>query len=453
MKNVKTVFFCQECGYRSPKWLGRCPACGSWNCFVEEEAGGRESSDSAGERGYGSEPVSIDAIDAVEADRFKTGIGEFDRVVGGGLVAGATILIGGDPGIGKSTLLMQVLQRIADAGLKTLYISGEESSRQIKIRGTRIGALSPNLIVLVEVSLDAIIKRIDELKPAVVVVDSIQTMYSDVYTSAPGSVTQVREASEKLIVLAKKTGVPLFLIGHVTKDGSIAGPRVLEHMVDTVLYFEGDSGHDFRIIRAVKNRFGPTNEIGVFEMGEQGLAEVENPSALFLSERPGGAAGSVVTASMEGTRPILVEVQSLVSETNFGIPRRTTIGVEHNRVSLLAAVLDRVCGFNLSGFDIFVNVAGGVRLGEPAVDLAVVSSLASSFLKRPVDSGTLVFGEVGLTGEVRGVGQVHARVREAGRMGFNRCMTPESAVESAAFIDGVTIVGVSTIGELIERLF
>ncbi len=453
MKNAKTVFFCQECGYRSPKWLGRCPACGSWNRFVEEEVGGRESAESAGERGYGSDPVPIDAIDAADADRFKTGIGEFDRVLGGGLVAGATILIGGDPGIGKSTLLMQVLHRIADAGLKTLYISGEESSRQIKIRGDRIGALSSNLVVLVEVSLDAIIKRIDELKPAVVVVDSIQTMYSDVYTSAPGSVTQVREASEKLIVLAKKTGVPLFLIGHVTKDGSIAGPRVLEHMVDTVLYFEGDSGHDFRIIRAVKNRFGPTNEIGVFEMGEKGLAEVENPSALFLSERPGGAAGSVVTASMEGTRPVLVEVQSLVSETNFGIPRRTTIGVEHNRVSLLAAVLDRVCGFNLSGFDIFVNVAGGVRLGEPAVDLAVVSSLASSFLKRPVDSGTLVFGEVGLTGEVRGVGQVHARVREAGRMGFSRCVTPESAAESAALIDGVTVVGVSTVGELIERLF
>lgn len=398
-------------------------------------------------------PLPIDAIEADEKDRIVVGIEEVDRVLGGGIVAGSAVLIGGDPGIGKSTLLMQVVERIAATGKRVLYVSGEESARQIKMRGTRIGALSSNLLILIETSLEAIQQQVKEVNPAVVVIDSIQTLYSSAYSSAPGSVTQVREASERLIIQSKQSGVPLFLIGHVTKDGSIAGPRVLEHMVDTVLYFEGDSGLSFRIVRAVKNRYGPTNEIGVFEMREGGLCEVANPSALFLSERPSGVAGSAVTASMEGTRPILVEVQSLVSETSMGIPRRTAIGVDHNRVSLLAAVIDRVCGFPLASRDIFINVAGGVKVAEPAIDLAIVSSLTSSFLNRPVDFGTLVFGEVGLTGEVRGVGQVQSRVKEAGRMGFTRAILPRSVVRDHTFEKEMTPLGIANVGELVEYLF
>lgn len=452
MRSVKTVFYCQDCGHQSPKWLGKCPSCGLWNRFVEEEARERDGEGHA-ERAFGSQPIPIDAIEADGADRLATGIDEFDRVLGGGLVRGSAILIGGDPGIGKSTLLLQVLQKIAAAGARVLYISGEESASQIRMRGARIGALSPDLMILVEVSLEAILRQIEAVQPAVVVIDSIQTMYSSAYSSAPGSVTQVRETAEKLIVRSKTTGIPLFLVGHVTKDGSIAGPRVLEHMVDTVLYFEGDSGHAFRIIRAVKNRYGPTNEIGVFEMREEGLREVANPSALFLSERPEGAAGSAVTASMEGTRPILLEVQSLVSENSFGIPRRTTIGVDHNRVSLLAAVLDRVCGFQLAGHDIFINVAGGVKVTEPAVDLAVVSSLLSSYLKRPLEPRTIVFGEVGLTGEIRGVGQVAERVREAGRMGFSRCILPRSAAGNSSPDRKTVMKGLGKIEELVEHLF
>ncbi|MCK9229414.1 MAG: DNA repair protein RadA [Syntrophales bacterium] len=455
MKNVKTVFYCRDCGHQSPKWLGKCPSCGVWNRFFEEEESRGDGGEGALARAFGSTPISIDAIEADGMDRLATGIDEFDRVLGGGLVKGSAVLIGGDPGIGKSTLLLQVLQNIAaSTGCRVLYISGEESSHQIRMRGSRVGALSPNLMILVEVSLEAILRQIDAVQPTVVVIDSIQTMHSHACYSAPGSVSQVRETSEKLIVRSKTTGIPLFLVGHVTKDGAIAGPRVLEHMVDTVLYFEGDSGQAFRIIRAVKNRFGPTNEIGVFEMREEGLLEVANPSALFLSERPEGAAGSAVTACMEGTRPILLEVQSLVSENSFGIPRRTTIGVDHNRVSLLAAVLDRVCGFRLVGYDIFINVAGGVKVTEPAVDLAVVSSLLSSYLKRPLEPRTIVFGEVGLTGEIRGVGQVAERVREAGRMGFSRCILPRSvSVMRPADRKTVTTTGLGTIEELPEHLF
>ena len=334
-----------------------------------------------------------------------------DRVLVGGIVNVSVTLVGCDPGIGKSTLLLQILHNLAEKGLKILYVSGEESAKQIKLRGRRIGASSKNLIVLVEIDLDNIIRHIKEISPSVVVIDSIQTMYSSVLTSAPGSVGQVRESSGRLILMSKKTGIPIFLVGHVTKDGSIAGPKVLEHMVDTVLYFEGDSGHAYRIIRSIKNRFGPTNEIGVFEMRDVGLIEVTNPSAFFLTERPEGAAGSVVVPSIEGTRPILIEIQSLVSPTSFGMPRRTTIGVDHNRVSLLAAVMDKICGFRLGGHDIFINVAGGMNVDEPAVDLGIVASMASSFLDRPIDAGTVVFGEVGLTGEVRGISQMDMRIK------------------------------------------
>jgi DNA repair protein RadA/Sms len=446
------MFFCQNCGYQSPKWLGKCPACGEWNRFVEEEITKVDSGNPFNIHFNGS-PLSIEAIELNDKERIKIEIDEVDRVLGGGIVRGSSILVGGDPGIGKSTLLLQVLQSLAQRDHTVLYVSGEESARQIKLRGIRIGASSKNLFVYIEISLEAILKQIEAVNPEVVVIDSIQTVYSSNLSSAPGSVGQVRESSEQLILLSKKTGIPLFLIGHVTKDGAIAGPKVLEHMVDAVLYFQGDSGHVFRIIRGVKNRYGPTNEIGVFEMRENGLFPVSNPSALFISERPAGSAGSVVVPSIEGTRPILVEIQSLVSETSFGMPRRTTIGVDHNRVSLLAAVLDKICGLHLVNHDIFINVAGGVRLNEPAIDLGIVSSVVSSFLGRPIDVGTVVCGEVGLTGEVRGVGHMEARIKESAKMGFNRCIIPKTISGDVLPEAKMTLIKVSDLNELIDRLF
>jgi len=452
VKKTKTAFFCQNCGNRSPKWLGKCPACGEWNQYVEEEI--REASPLSSVRvDMGEVPLPIDAIEADEKDRIHVGITDMDRVLGGGIVRGSAILLGGDPGIGKSTLLLQALHCLAEQGMKVLYVSGEESARQIKLRGSRIGAASKTLLVLVEICLEEILRHIGAVAPDVVVVDSIQTVYSTALSSAPGSVSQVREASEKLILSAKKSGIPVFLIGHVTKDGAIAGPRVLEHMVDTVLYFEGDSGHSFRIVRAVKNRFGPTNEIGVFEMRDDGLREVSNPSALFLSERPRGAPGSIVVPSMEGTRPILVEIQSLVNETTFGIPRRTTIGVDHNRVSLLAAVMEKVCGLHMGNHDIFMNVAGGVKLDEPAVDLGILSSMLSSFLDRSVDADTVVCGEVGLTGEIRGVGQIESRLKEAVRMGFTRCILPKSSAGTVKADPALDVITIANIRDLMEHLF
>ena len=452
MKKIKTTFFCQNCGHQSAKWLGKCPSCGEWNQFVEEEV--RDVSPGGSlETWFNEEPISIDIIEADEKDRLLTGIAEIDRVLGGGIVGGSAMLIGGDPGIGKSTLLLQVMQNLAGSGLVALYVSGEESATQIKLRGKRVGASSKNLMVLVEVSLENILKHIKEINPGIVVIDSIQTVYSSALTSAPGSVSQIREAAGRLILMSKKTGIPIFLIGHVTKEGAIAGPKILEHMVDTVLYFEGDSGHAFRIVRNVKNRYGPTNEIGVFEMRESGLVEVSNPSAFFLSERPEGAVGSVVVPSMEGTRPVLVEIQSLVSENTFGIPRRTTIGVDRNRVSLLAAVVEKVCGLHLGNHDIFINVAGGVKLDEPAVDLGIVSSMMSSFLDRSIDSGIVVCGEVGLTGEVRGVGRMDERIKEASRMGFNRCILPGTSSSDILPETEMARVKIDSIRDLPEHLF
>jgi len=452
LKKIKTQFFCQNCGHQSSKWLGKCPSCQQWHQFVEEEI---RSGDPALRPGLqlSEPPQSIDAIAADEKDRMTTGIAELDRVLGGGIVGGSAVLVGGDPGIGKSTLLLQMLHRLAEKGSKVLYISGEESAKQIKLRGRRIGAASPNLLILVEIDLENMVRHIESLAPQAVVIDSIQTVYSAALSSAPGSVGQVREASERLILLSKKTGIPVFLVGHVTKDGSIAGPKVLEHMVDTVLYFEGDSGHAYRIIRGMKNRFGPTNEIGVFEMRDDGLQVVSNPSAFFLSERPKGAPGSVVVPSMEGTRPILVEIQSLASPTNFGMPRRTAIGVDHNRVSLLVAVLDKICGLHLSNHDIFINVAGGIRVDEPAIDLGIVSAMASSFLDRPIDAKTVVFGEVGLTGEVRGISQMDIRIREAARMGFTRCILPMTRARDVAAGSGVDLLKIGSLRELLENLF
>ena len=451
-KQQKTAFFCQNCGYESPKWVGKCPGCGEWNRFAEEPT---KATDSRVPPEYqlNEKPRSIDTVEADEKARMKTGLEEMDRVLGGGIVAGSAILVGGDPGIGKSTLLLQVLHRLASGGRKVLYVTGEESASQIKLRADRIGAASKDLYVLVEVALENILRYIKEVGPAVVVIDSIQTVYCSLLSSAPGSVGQVREASERLIIFSKKTGIPVFLVGHVTKDGSIAGPKVLEHMVDTVLYFEGDSGHSYRIIRGIKNRFGPTNEIGVFEMRDRGLVEVSNPSEYFLTERPEGMAGSVVVASIEGTRPILVEVQALVVSTSFGMPRRTAIGVDVNRVSLLVAVLDKIGGLHLGNHDIFLNVAGGVKLSEPAADLGVVAAIASSFLDRPIDPKTVVFGEVGLTGEVRGINQMEIRIREAARMGFTRCVLPRTQLRGLDKAGAIELVRVGHLKELLAEIF
>jgi DNA repair protein RadA/Sms len=401
----------------------------------------------------GATPVAIDSIELDAEHRLHTRIQEFDRVLGGGLVSGTLILIGGDPGIGKSTLMLQALHGLARQGHKVLYVSGEESIRQLRLRSKRLETVASELLVVSEVDVESVLGMVETSKPEVLVIDSIQTMYNGELTSAPGSVSQVRESTVRLMLMAKKTGIPTFLVGHVTKDGAIAGPKLLEHMVDTVLYFEGDRNHIFRILRAVKNRFGSTNEIGVFEMKDRGLEEVANPSAVFLSERPAGAAGSVVTASMEGTRPILVELQALASATNFGTPRRTILGLDANRVALLAAVMEKKLGMHLMGYDIFMNVAGGVRVVEPAVDLAIVAAVASSFLDKPIAEGTLVLGEVGLTGEVRAIGQVDTRISESRKMGFTRCLAPESNLKRLRDIDGIEIMGVKTVSEAVENLF
>ncbi|MHB8711312.1 MAG: DNA repair protein RadA [Trichloromonadaceae bacterium] len=447
----KTIYSCQQCGYQSPKWLGKCPDCNQWDSLTEEAVAapvkGRMAPASSG-----SQPQRLAEVQVSEEDRIRCGIGEFDRVLGGGVVPGGFTLIGGDPGIGKSTLLLQAADQLAAAG-KVLYVTAEESTRQVKLRGGRLGVAAHDLFLLAETSLEAIFERVRELKPAFLVVDSIQTIFTGTLESAPGSVSQVRECAGRLMHLAKGEGLPTFIVGHVTKDGSIAGPRMLEHMVDTVLYFEGDPGHPYRILRAVKNRFGSTNEIGVFEMREQGLAEVPNPSELFLAERPQGVAGSSVVPSLEGSRPILVELQALVTGSSFGTPRRTTMGIDHNRVSLLVAVLEKKVGLSLLAQDIFVNVAGGVRLNEPAVDLGVMAALASSHLNKPVPARTILFGEVGLAGEVRAVSRPELRVKEAARLGFDRCLLPAGNLKNLESPPGMTLIGVRSAEEALEGLF
>ena len=417
----KTVFTCQKCGSQSPKWLGKCPDCGAWNSMAEEVAVKPAQCGPVGER---SRPVPICDVPAQGETRLESGINELDRVLGGGIVPGSLVLIGGDPGIGKSTLLLQAMHHLAGRTGEVLYVSGEESASQTRLRGERLGASHKRLLILAENSLEAILGHAATLKPRAMVVDSIQTVWTSALESAPGSVSQVRESAGKLMVLAKGSGIPVFIVGHVTKDGAIAGPRVLEHMVDTVLYFEGDGSHPFRILRAVKNRFGSTNEIGVFEMKQEGLAEVANPSELFLAERPLGVAGSVVTASLEGSRPLLVELQALVTQTSFGVPRRTTIGVDHNRLALLVAVLEKKVGLHLAGQDIFLNAAGGVRLNEPAADLAMIMAVASSHLDKAIAPQTVVLGEVGLAGEVRAITQPEQRIAEAEKLGFQACILP-----------------------------
>ncbi len=451
-KKDKLIFICQSCDHQTHQWMGKCPGCGDWDTLSAQKFD-KTSSGSDKFSKPKTKPVPMDSIEFEEDPRIQTGIKEFDRVLGGGIVRGTLVLIGGDPGIGKSTLMLQVFSKLARSGKKALYISGEESIRQIKMRGDRLSSGSTTMLVAAETDLDSIIGMANDEKPDAMVVDSIQTVYNPEISSTPGSVTQIREASIRLMNMAKQSGIPLFLVGHVTKVGAIAGPRIMEHMVDTVLYFEGDRSHVFRILRAVKNRFGSTNEIGVFEMKEKGLAEVPNPSAVFLAERSINAPGSVVTASMEGTRPILVEIQGLASSSGFGNPRRTVLGLDQNRVALIAAVMEKRLGINLSGLDIFMNVAGGVKVSEPAADLGIAVALASSFLDNPVKEGTIVIGEVGLTGEIRAVGHVEARVKEAAKMGFMRCILPENSKKQVPDIKGITIHGITSLKQVMELLF
>lgn len=453
MAKTKTHYTCQACGCQAPKWLGRCPDCGAWNSMVEESAvrPAEERRPAWGAATGASRPVRIPEVSAEQEERKRTGIAEFDRVLGGGVVDGSLVLLGGDPGIGKSTLLLSALERLSRFG-PTLYVSGEESLRQTKMRAERLRVEGQSIHLFAETDAERVLAVAESLKPAALVVDSIQTMYLPELGSAPGSISQVREVAGRLMAYAKRTGVPTFLVGHVTKEGSIAGPRVLEHMVDTVLYFEGDRGHPFRILRAHKNRFGSTNEIGVFEMKGLGLVEVPDPSALFLAERPSGQAGSVVTCTLNGTRPLLVEVQALVAPTGYGTARRTAIGVDGNRVALLAAVLEKKQDVQLVGCDIFVNVAGGMELADPACDLGVCAALVSSLRNRPLDPHTLVLGEVGLAGEVRAVGQAESRLAEAAKMGFQRAVLPQGSarrLEEAR----LEVVGVATLGEALDALF
>lgn len=453
MKKGGTVFFCQSCGYESAKWSGQCPACRQWNTFAEEPAAPRVKNGAAVRKrsgGLKNGPVSLKEVASGDGERLSTGMGELDQVLGGGLVPGSLVLVGGDPGIGKSTLLLQVCRNLSVTLSGVLYISGEESLQQIRLRASRIGEFQDTLKLMCETNLADIEKVMLREKPVVAVIDSIQTMYQEDISSAPGSVSQVREATGVLLRLAKEQGITILIVGHVTKEGTVAGPRVLEHMVDTVLYFEGDRHASYRILRGVKNRFGSTNEIGVFEMQEDGLKEVANPSEYMLSGRPEGASGSVVACTMEGTRPMLLEVQALVCRTNFGLPRRTAAGIDCNRVNLLLAVLEKRLNLPFSSYDAYVNIAGGLRLSEPAMDLALVLALISSYRDVPVSGRTIVFGEVGLSGEVRAVSMAQQRVQEAKKLGFTRVLLPRSSMEQVKNISGIEILGVAAVKDALR---
>ena len=449
-KGKKTIFFCQNCGHEESKWLGQCPMCKEWNTFVEERVTMAKTAAVKDRKELRAVPLSQVQTEAEE--RVSTHINELDRVLGGGIVPGSLILVGGDPGIGKSTLLLQVCRELARTEKKVLYISGEESLRQIKLRAQRMGEFTEHLLLLCETNLELIRQAIERERPETVVIDSIQTMFSEEVGSAPGSVSQVREATNALMQLAKGLCITIFIVGHVTKEGTVAGPRVLEHMVDTVLYFEGDRHASYRILRGVKNRFGSTNEIGVFEMRQDGLREVKNASEFMLDGRPEHASGSVVACSMEGTRPILLEIQALVCESNLGIPRRTAAGTDYNRVNLLMAVLEKRIGYRLANYDAYVNIAGGIKINEPAVDLGIVMAIVSSYKNRPLDERTIVFGEVGLSGEVRAVSMPEQRVQEAKKLGFETCIMPAVSYDSVKNIEGIQIIGVKNINEAI-RLF
>ena len=449
MAKVKSVFFCTECGNETPKWAGRCPSCGAWNTLVEQsvsdaakpKAGGRS-------RALRAKARPIGELDSAQEIRFPTGMGELDRVLGGGAVQGSLVLVGGAPGIGKSTLMLQICGKLSE-NAKILYVSGEESPRQLKLRADRLGVQSDKLYVLSETCLGDVLQSVEEEKPDVLIVDSIQTLYQDSLESPAGSVAQVRACTLELMQLAKGEGITVFVIGHVNKEGSIAGPKVLEHMVDCVLYFEGEAHMSYRILRAAKNRFGATNEIGVFEMRQNGLVEVENPSEYMLSGKPENASGSVVACSMEGTRPILLEIQALVARTNFGMPRRTAAGTDYNRVNLLMAVLEKRLGMNLGNCDAYVNIAGGIKMNEPAIDLGIVMALVSSYRNRPIDEKTIVFGEVGLSGEVRAVNMPEQRVAEAKKLGFETCILPEVCMKTVKDVKGIKLLGVKSVNEAV----
>lgn len=460
-KSRTTAFFCKECGYESAKWSGQCPSCKAWNTFVEEPVAKEKNvkgivninakyHETAGIKK--ADPVRLSSVTAADTDRIKTDICELDRVLGGGIVEGSLVLVGGDPGIGKSTLLLQMCYNLAKNGNSVLYISGEESLGQIKLRAQRVGEASDNLMVLCETSLDTIENVLENVKPQIVVIDSIQTMYREEVGAAPGSVSQVRETTAVLMQLAKGLNISIFIVGHVTKEGVVAGPRMLEHMVDTVLYFEGDKNAAYRILRSVKNRFGSTNEIGVFEMRQEGLAEVANPSEYMLTGRPEEASGSVVVCLLEGTRPILVEIQALVCDSNFGMPRRTAAGADYNRVNLLMAVLEKRAGIHLSGSDAYVNIAGGMKVNEPAMDLGIVMALVSSFRNRPMMENTIVFGEVGLAGEVRAVSQPQIRINEAVKLGFENCILPQVCFKNIKKTDKINLIGISSVKDAVKLI-
>ncbi len=454
LKNKKIVYFCQECGYESPKWMGQCPGCKAWNSMVEETVSSKKASvsNAAGPLEKRQEPVILKEISLSEDERQTTEIKELDRVLGGGIVPGSLVLVGGDPGIGKSTLLLQVCRNLAEKNVSVLYISGEESLRQIKLRANRIGTFNEKMQLLCETNLETIRDVIQRKKPEIVVIDSIQTMFHEEISSAPGSVSQVRESTNILMQIAKGMGISIFIVGHVTKEGSVAGPRVLEHMVDTVLYFEGDRHASYRILRAVKNRFGSTNEIGVFEMRNSGLEEVKNPSEFMLNGKPNGTSGSIVACSMEGTRPILVEIQALVCQSNFGIPRRTAVGTDFNRVNLLMAVLEKKVGVRLASCDAYVNIAGGMKMTEPAIDLGICLAIVSSCKDIIIPDSVLAFGEIGLSGEVRAVSMAGQRVAEAKKLGFKTVILPEVCKGALEKTEGVELVYVSWIQEAISYI-
>lgn len=453
-KGKATIFFCQQCGYESSKWMGQCPGCKEWNSFVEELVD-KKSTSAASKIKKTMQEVKVlplSAISAADEDRTTSGMDELDRVLGGGIVRGSLVLVGGDPGIGKSTLLLQVCKNLSDIDKSVLYVSGEESLQQIKIRSNRIGEFKDSLQLLCETNLDIIKEVIQNKKPEFVIIDSIQTMYNEEVGSAPGSVSQVRESTGILMQIAKGMGITIFIVGHVTKEGVVAGPRVLEHMVDTVLYFEGDRHESYRILRGVKNRFGSTNEIGVFEMRNEGLVEVENPSEYMLSGKPKGASGSVVACSMEGTRPILLEIQALVCHSFFNNPRRTATGTDYNRVNLLMAVLEKRLGMQLSDCDAYINIAGGIRMNEPAIDLGIVLAIISSKKDITIDDKTICFGEVGLSGEVRGVSMAEQRVQEAAKLGFTTCILPQVCLDSVGTKEGIRLVGVRNVKEALGAI-
>ena len=451
-KAKSTAFFCQNCGYESAKWQGQCPACHEWNTFTEEPVAKITGSAAVKKAAAEIRPVRLSEIQTDESQRISSGMEELDRVLGGGIVAGSLMLVGGDPGIGKSTLLLQVCHNLTGTGHKVLYVSGEESVQQIKLRAKRIGDFKDDLMLLCEMNLELVRSVIEKIRPEIVVIDSIQTMYHEAVSAAPGSVSQVREATNVLMQIAKGMGISIFLVGHVTKEGVVAGPRVLEHMVDTVLYFEGDRYASYRILRGVKNRFGSTNEIGVFEMRQSGLREVTNPSEYMLDGKPENASGSIVACSMEGSRPILIEIQALVCHTNLPMPRRTTAGTDFNRVNLLLAVLEKRAGMQMSACDVYVNIAGGIRMTEPAIDLGLILALVSSYKDIAIDEKTIAFGEVGLSGEIRSVNMAQQRVQEAKKLGFETVLMPKVSMKALQKVEGIRIIGLETVRDAMQYL-